>query len=144
MIDACKKVGRARREYEVMYGRTPTDEELSSATGISMERIQRMSWSLIDQPLSLSLPATRDGESSLADTLVANTEDERSELIHLYGARPDQVEVVHPGVDVEVFRPGRREEARARLGVAPAAHVLLFAGRIQPRSVWRASSGDSR
>ncbi|MFZ6186284.1 RNA polymerase sigma factor RpoD/SigA, partial [Nannocystis pusilla] len=27
-------------------------------------------WSLIDQPLSLSLPATRDGESSLADTLV--------------------------------------------------------------------------
>ncbi|WP_434424980.1 sigma-70 family RNA polymerase sigma factor [Nannocystis pusilla] len=70
MIDACKKVNRARREYEVMYGRTPTDEELSSATGISMERIQRMSWSLIDQPLSLSLPATRDGESSLADTLV--------------------------------------------------------------------------
>ena len=68
----------------------------------------------------------------LADTLVANTEDERSELMDLYGARPDQVEVVHPGVDVEVFRPGRREEARARLGVDPAAHVLLFAGRIQP------------
>jgi len=81
MIDACKKVNRARREYEVMYGRAPTDEELSSATGISMERIQRMSWSLIDQPLSLSLPATRDGESTLADTLVDVSHVAPSELL---------------------------------------------------------------
>ncbi|MDC0669354.1 sigma-70 family RNA polymerase sigma factor [Nannocystis radixulma] len=81
MIDACKKVNRARREYEVMYGRAPTEEELSSATGISLERIQRMSWSLIDQPLSLSLPATRDGDSCLADTLVDGTNVAPSDLL---------------------------------------------------------------
>ncbi|MGJ9411556.1 D-inositol-3-phosphate glycosyltransferase [Aeromicrobium sp. CF4.19] len=68
----------------------------------------------------------------LADSLVANTDDERRELIDLYGARPDQVRVVHPGVDVDVFRGGRREEARAALGIPDDQHVLLFAGRIQP------------
>ena len=81
MIDACNKVNRARREYEVMYGRAPTDEELSSATGISLDRIKRMAWSLIDAPLSLSLPASRDGESSLADTLVDVSQESASDLL---------------------------------------------------------------
>ncbi len=68
----------------------------------------------------------------LADRLVANTDAERGELIDLYGAEPERVRVVHPGVDTEVFRPGRRVEARSSLGLAPDAIVLLFAGRIQP------------
>jgi len=37
---------------------------------------------------------------------------------------------VHPGVDLEVFRPSA--SARGRLGLAPDAVVLMFAGRIQP------------
>ncbi len=68
----------------------------------------------------------------LADRLVANTEDEAQQLIDLYGAAPARVAVVHPGVDLDVFRPGRRREARAALGIDDAANVLLFAGRIQP------------
>jgi D-inositol-3-phosphate glycosyltransferase len=65
----------------------------------------------------------------LADRLIANTSEERREL---YGAEPDRVAVVHPGVDLEVFTPGRHDEARRRLGIAPDAALLLFAGRIQP------------
>ena len=68
----------------------------------------------------------------LADRLIANTAEERRELIDLYEAEPDRVAVVHPGVDVEVFRPGRHDEARELLGIAPDAALLMFAGRIQP------------
>jgi D-inositol-3-phosphate glycosyltransferase len=38
--------------------------------------------------------------------------------------------VVHPGVDLSVFRP--RPDARSRLGLPEDAVVLMFAGRIQP------------
>lgn len=68
----------------------------------------------------------------LADRLVANTQEERRELVDLYGAAPDRVDVVHPGVDLDVFRSGRRDEARGVLGLRHDAAVLLFAGRIQP------------
>jgi len=68
----------------------------------------------------------------LADRLIANTAEERRELVELYDADPDTVAVVHPGVDLTVFRSGRLAEAREQLGIAPDAAVLLFAGRIQP------------
>ncbi|MCW2841438.1 MAG: D-inositol 3-phosphate glycosyltransferase [Aeromicrobium sp.] len=68
----------------------------------------------------------------LADRLIANTMEERRELVELYEADPDRVAVVHPGVDTEVFRPGRLAEAREHLGIEPDAALLLFAGRIQP------------
>jgi D-inositol-3-phosphate glycosyltransferase len=42
------------------------------------------------------------------------------------------VRVVHPGVDLETFRPVPQGQARAALGVAPEAVVLLFVGRVQP------------
>ncbi len=67
-----------------------------------------------------------------SDRLIANTDDEAHELVTLYGADPSAVDVVHPGVDLEVFRPGDRSAARRRHGLAPDATVLLFVGRIQP------------
>jgi D-inositol-3-phosphate glycosyltransferase len=72
---------------------------------------------------------------AVADRLIANTELEASDLIDLYGAEPERVAIVPPGVDLEVFRPdGRdgRRRARARLGLPVDAEVLLFVGRIQP------------
>ena len=65
-----------------------------------------------------------------ADVLVANTDVEAKQLIELYDAEPGRVEVIHPGVDLDVFRPA--PSARGRLGLAPDAVVVLFAGRIQP------------
>lgn len=67
-----------------------------------------------------------------ADVLVANTDIEAKQLINLYDADPGRVEVVHPGVDLDVFRPGSQAAARAALGLPPDAQVVLFAGRIQP------------
>jgi len=67
-----------------------------------------------------------------ADMLVANTDLEAKQLINLYGADPGRVEVVHPGVDLDVFRPHDRRSTRRELGLPEDAHVMLFAGRIQP------------
>jgi D-inositol-3-phosphate glycosyltransferase len=67
-----------------------------------------------------------------ADMLIANTDLEAKQLINLYDADPGRVEVVHPGVDLNVFRPFDQARARADLGLPAHAHVLLFAGRLQP------------
>ncbi|MBS45101.1 MAG: D-inositol-3-phosphate glycosyltransferase [Nocardioides sp.] len=72
-----------------------------------------------------------------ADVLLANTDLEAKQLINLYDADPGRVEVVHPGVDLDVFAPpaggaSGRAAVRADLGLPVDAAVLLFAGRIQP------------
>jgi D-inositol-3-phosphate glycosyltransferase len=67
-----------------------------------------------------------------ADMLIANTDLEAKQLINLYDADPGRVEVVHPGVDLNVFRPFDKARARADLDLPPDANVLLFAGRLQP------------
>ena len=68
-----------------------------------------------------------------ADALIANTDLEAKQLINLYDADPGRVEVVHPGVDLDTFRPSADVAAvRASLGLPEHAIVLLFAGRIQP------------
>jgi D-inositol-3-phosphate glycosyltransferase len=66
-----------------------------------------------------------------ADLILASTRDEAGLLDSLYGADPDRIEVLPPGVDHRVFTPGDQAEARARLG-HPGRRVLLFVGRIQP------------
>ncbi|WP_130796913.1 D-inositol-3-phosphate glycosyltransferase [Streptomyces otsuchiensis] len=68
-----------------------------------------------------------------ADRLIANTAGEAEELAHHYGADPLRTAVVHPGVNLERFRPADgRAAARRRLGLPPDAVIPLFAGRIQP------------
>jgi len=67
-----------------------------------------------------------------ADMLIANTAAEAADLVTSYGADADRVEVVHPGVDLDKFRPTSMAAARARLGLRQDAAVLAFVGRIQP------------
>ncbi len=67
-----------------------------------------------------------------ADRLVANTGVEADELTGLYGADPDDVAVIPPGVDLQRFGPGDTSAARARFGLPGDAFVVAFVGRIQP------------
>src|SRR5262245_13680470 len=67
-----------------------------------------------------------------ADMLIASTDLEAKQLINLYDAEPARVEVVHPGVDLSLFRPRDTYVARERLDLPQDALVVLFAGRIQP------------
>ncbi|MEU7147293.1 glycosyltransferase [Streptomyces sp. NPDC045470] len=102
-------------------------------------------------------PAARViGETQIvraADRLIANTDEEAAELMRHYEAGADKVAVVHPGVNLDRFRPAgpaapsagapvtdeapsdtaaSRSAARARLGLPQDALIPLFAGRIQP------------
>ncbi|MFF3322225.1 D-inositol-3-phosphate glycosyltransferase [Streptomyces sp. NPDC002889] len=92
-------------------------------------------------------PASRViGETQIvgaADRLIANTAEEADELVRFYDADPAKVAVVHPGVNLDLFRPDPfragvaasaegRAAARARLGLPQDAFIPLFAGRIQP------------
>ena len=75
------------------------------------------------------------GESQIvsgAETLTANTTDEATDLVRAYGARPEQIAVVPPGVDLHTFHPCDQDQSRDLLGVDPEAQVVLFVGRIQP------------
>jgi D-inositol-3-phosphate glycosyltransferase len=79
-------------------------------------------------------PALRiriEGEiAQQADLLIASTPDESAELISAYGADPARVSVVPPGVDLSVFQPIERDEARRKIGYGDG-RLLLFVGRLE-------------
>jgi D-inositol-3-phosphate glycosyltransferase len=66
-----------------------------------------------------------------SDVITANSPTEVRQLTDLYGADPDRIDIVEPGVDHAYFSPGSRAGARAALGLG-AEPVLLFVGRVQP------------
>jgi D-inositol-3-phosphate glycosyltransferase len=66
-----------------------------------------------------------------ADRILAPTPAESSHLADLYGADPERIRVVPPGVDTGTFQPRPTEEARRRLGLG-GRRVVLFLGRLQP------------
>ena len=76
------------------------------------------------------------GESQVvaaADALIANTDAEAASLVSLYEACPDNVSVVSPGVNLEMFTACTgKAAARKNLGLPANAHVVTFVGRIQP------------
>jgi D-inositol-3-phosphate glycosyltransferase len=79
-------------------------------------------------------PALRirvEGEiAQQADLLIGSTPDEADDLIRLYGADPDHVHVVAPGIDLATFQPLDRADARRKIGYGPG-RVLLFVGRLE-------------
>ncbi|MGU3501269.1 D-inositol-3-phosphate glycosyltransferase [Mycobacterium sp. C31M] len=81
-------------------------------------------------------PALRSvGEQQVvdeADRLIVNTEIEAQQLVSLHHAHRRSIDVVHPGVDLQVFTPGSRQAARGALGLSEQAKVIAFVGRIQP------------
>ncbi len=66
-----------------------------------------------------------------SDLVLASTSDEREQLQRHYGAAPERIAIVPPGVDHQIFNPGDRGRARRELGLEDRP-TLLFVGRIQP------------
>jgi D-inositol-3-phosphate glycosyltransferase len=66
-----------------------------------------------------------------SDVILANSAEEVAQLERLYGADPNRIEIVPPGVEHAFFSPGDRAGARRALGLGDHP-VLLFVGRIQP------------
>jgi UDP-glucose:(heptosyl)LPS alpha-1,3-glucosyltransferase len=64
--------------------------------------------------------------------IVAISELVRGQILARHGVPPGDVEVVHPGVDLERFRPagpeGSREAVRGELGLGEGVPLLAFVG----------------
>lgn len=77
-----------------------------------------------------------DGESriihTIADMIVAATPAEEEQLISLYGANPNKITIIPPGVDLGRFQPFDREEARQHIGIPCQGKNIMFVGRIEP------------
>lgn len=67
-----------------------------------------------------------------ADRLIAATPLEKGQMSWLYGADADKTSVVPAGVDLNLFRPIPRAEAKTRIGIPAHQKMILFVGRIQP------------
>ncbi|WP_343908022.1 D-inositol-3-phosphate glycosyltransferase [Nocardioides aquiterrae] len=98
----------------------------------TMAKVKNEALALGDTPEPLARIIGEEQVVEAADMLVANTDLEAKQLINLYDAEPARVEVVHPGVDLDVFRPHDKAVVRRELGLPAEAAVLMFAGRIQP------------
>ncbi|MGH2764908.1 MAG: glycosyltransferase [Actinomycetota bacterium] len=66
-----------------------------------------------------------------ADRILAPTPAEVVHLVDLYGAAPERIRIVAPGVDATAFSARPKDQARRRLGL-DARTVVLFLGRLQP------------
>ncbi len=66
-----------------------------------------------------------------ADKIVVSTDEEREDVIRLYGAPERKIETVPAGVDLSVFSPVDQRAARRDLGIEEE-NVLLYVGRIEP------------
>ena len=67
-----------------------------------------------------------------ADHILALTAPEKALLSELYGVKPDKVSVVPGGIDLQVFRPTGREQARKELMLSANEPIVLYVGRMEP------------
>ncbi len=70
--------------------------------------------------------------AGFADRLIAATPSEQQQLIEWYGAAPERIRVIPPGVDRSRFFPIPPTQARTQVGLDPSCRSILFVGRIEP------------
>ncbi len=97
----------------------------------TMARVKNLRMRRISSPEPADRIAGEQAIVAGSTRLLANTSTEATELVTLYDADPDRIDVVAPGVDLATFHPGDREAARATLAFPPEQFHVVFAGRIQ-------------
>lgn len=63
--------------------------------------------------------------------IIASTKKGKEDLIYHYDAAPETISVIPCGVNLDLFRPIKREIARCHLGLNGES-IILFVGRIVP------------
>jgi D-inositol-3-phosphate glycosyltransferase len=98
----------------------------------TMAKVKNAALAAGDTPEPMARLIGEEQVVAAADMLVASTAGEARELVELYDAEPGRVEIVHPGVDLEVFRDVGMAAARRRLQLPADGQLITFVGRIQP------------
>lgn len=76
-----------------------------------------------------------DGEKRVIETvdrLIAATPAEEEQLVTLYGADPEKIVIIPPGVSLNRFQPIDKKTAKRRVGLPCSDKNILFVGRIEP------------
>jgi D-inositol-3-phosphate glycosyltransferase len=85
------------------------------------------------RPGESEVPQRVDKEREIAttaDLIVAWSLHERDAIVNYYGAPPERVAIIPPGVDTNRFRPLDQARCRAKLGIG-GERVLLYVGRLE-------------
>ncbi len=67
-----------------------------------------------------------------ASAIVVASDHEKRLLTSLYGAGEARINVVPCGVDLDLFTPSDKRQARLALGLREGERIILFVGRIEP------------
>ena len=76
--------------------------------------------------------ATEKQLTEKCDRIIAATSTEKEQLIQYYGAHEEVIGIVPCGVDLSLFRPADKQDARRKLGLDDYNAIALFVGRFAP------------
>ena len=99
------------------------------ATFHTLAEVKRQARSGLEDPIERS--EIERLVAAKTDAIVVSDGHERDFLARLYKAAPEKVAVVPGGVDIELFHPRNKEEARTHLGLN-GDKVILCVGRLDP------------
>lgn len=110
--------------------------ELDLPLVCTFHTLDRVKAESMPEEVEADMPHRRaEAEASIiacSDAVLASCTVEAEQIASLYGADPDRIRIVPPGVDHAFFGPGHRPQARRALGLPLDGRMLLFVGRIQP------------
>jgi D-inositol-3-phosphate glycosyltransferase len=75
--------------------------------------------------------ATETSVMTSVDAIVVSTEQEREDLSRLYDVPSSKTRVISAGVDLELFKPIDKADARSSLGLTEE-NIVLSVGRLEP------------
>jgi D-inositol-3-phosphate glycosyltransferase len=110
--------------------------ELNLPLVCTFHTLDRVKAESMPEEVEADMPHRRaEAEASIidcSDAVLASCTVEADQIASLYGADPQRIRIVPPGVDHAFFGPGHRPQARRALGLPLDGRLLLFVGRIQP------------
>jgi alpha-maltose-1-phosphate synthase len=65
-----------------------------------------------------------------ADRIIAVSKAMQDDILELYDSAPEKVQVIHNGIDAEVYRPTRNTTVLEEYGIDPNTPFILFVGRV--------------
>jgi D-inositol-3-phosphate glycosyltransferase len=135
------------REHALQYALLDCHYYLSGLIGLEIQRVHNLPLIMTFHTLALmkNLVARDELEKESreriesemllvqrADAVIAPSRNEKEYLQYLYETDPARIHVVHPGVDLALFRPLPQAQAKAAVNAAPDDPIILFVGRIEP------------
>lgn len=134
---------RARRPYDVVHANFFMSglaaRRAAAAFGVplvmtfhALGRVRRVHQQTADR-FPIARMAIEEDLVRCADRIIAECAQDRHDLMTLYDASPDKLDIVPCGYDPDELRPMDQAHARHSLGWEPHKFTLLQLGRLVPR-----------